>query len=153
MVKSIEYLVKENLEDNGFNLNYDPEKSHYRPWFKIPFKVNFSERGIAGSGNMITRKINIPVNSKAYKTIDDIAGGLLHETGHIDIFPVELPLLMYGTNQIFNQFDNSVTGTIVTIGALAGYLFAARELVVESYNCIKHGTKKYLQLRWGKNER
>lgn len=148
MTQGIEYSVKEALEDKGFDLNYNPNDSKYRPWYRVPFKINFTNRNGVGNGNMVLRRINIPTNGE-YKTIDDIAGALLHETGHLDIFPVEFPLVICGLSQVADQFDDPIKGILATIGVMAGYLFAVRELIVEGYNCVKHGAKKYLNLRWG----
>lgn len=148
MSKGIEYKVKEALESKGFNLNYNSKESKYKPWYRIPFKVNFTEGKGAGSGNLFRRRIRIPTKG-TYKTIDDMAGGLLHESGHVDIALVELPLLIYGFNQVLDQFDDPIKGTLATAGIMAAYFFVVRELIVEGYNCVRHGTKKYLKLRFG----
>jgi len=147
MADKIEYLVKKTLEEKGFSLNYNPKSSRYTPWYKIPFKINFREGKWMGRGNIVSRRFTIPTKGY-YKSIDRLAGCLLHEAGHIDIFPVELPLLLYTMNKVYNQFDGPAKGIIITLGVAAVYFLSVRELIVEGYNSLKHGAKKYLKLRW-----
>jgi len=148
--------VSEALVQRGFRLNYDPVEQKYRPWYGLPYKVTFSEKGDAGSIRMgiFKRKINIPINGLdktnddgPYKTIDDVAGGLLHETGHADIFPVEFPVLVYSLRLLEDQFSSPALSFIAWLAAIGIYVFTIREMIVEGYNCLKHGTKRYWDIK------
>ena len=150
MTESIEHCIKGALENRGFILKYNPEDNKYLPWYRVPFKVNFTNGNRTGDINLIRRKINLHTKGEYYKTIDNLTGELIHETGHVDIIPVELPLVVYSITQVVNQFDEPLKGALVTAGIMTGYICIARELIVEGYNCVKHGAKKYLKLRWGR---
>ncbi len=146
MNAEIGYRLRESLDRNGFHLNYDPEESVYRPWYRIPFRVDFENREGVARGNLFKRRINIPFGTALYSIDDDIASGLLHETGHIDILPVELPLFAYSLYLVADKIDDPIKETAAMMGMLFGY-FLPREFIVEGYNSLKHGVKKYLKFR------
>ena len=150
MGEGIEGLVKITLEENNIKVGYDPKNGEYTPWYKVPFKVDFTKKVSVSRVNILSRRIRIP-ESGYYSTIEHLTGGLLHETGHVDIWPVEMTLLSYAVIQLPSQFEEPIVGTIVTAALTLGYLLVLGELVVEGYNCLKHGKDKYLNLRFGKN--
>lgn len=137
------------FHDKKFNLTYDSQIQKYTPWYKIPFLVNFEKRKGRASTNIAKRKIKIPILNESYKTLDDLAAGFIHETGHIDIFPVETPIvgiaLAYGIYEMY--FGNFIEGISVCAAGI-GYMEIGGEFVVEFYNKIKHGSK-YTKIRGG----
>ena len=151
--------VKDFLVENQFLLNYDTSKGTYKPWYRIQVEVNYVEKGrrfsdLSGAVfSFKDKEIEIPTDGH-YKTIEDVASALLHETGHADIWPVEFPLVVVGMGvtlyTVTKHFDNPLMGLGAAIGAFLVYHYTVGELIVEGYNALKHGTKKYLKLRWFK---
>ena len=150
MEPDIGIRIKEELEKRELHLNYDPSDNIYKPWYKIPFKVNFPKhvwpRG--DRTNVLLRRINISKEKRngEDRSIEDLIDGITHETGHIDIAPVEIPLLWIGLIYTYNRFDDPIKGLIVTAGATVAYYFIIKELVVHAYNTLKYGAKKYWSL-------
>jgi hypothetical protein len=148
--------VKGFLGENGFNANYDPSKGTYRPWYRREVEVNYVEKGrrfseLSGATfSFKNKEIEIPTDGH-YKTIEDVASALLHETGHADIWPVEFPLLVAGCSGVIHvvagHFDDPLKGIGAAIGGLLVYHYTVGELITEGYSAVKYGVKKYLKLR------
>ena len=142
--------IKEELKRQELHLNYDPLDSVYRPWYKIPYKVNFRKKvwPRGARTNLLLRRISIASLKRngEDRTINDLIDAITHETGHIDIAPVGIPLLWIGLIYTYNRFDDPIKGLIVTAGATVAYYFIIKELVVHAYNTLKYGAKKYWSL-------
>jgi len=155
-VSDIGSKVKDFLVENKYNLNYDSSKGTYKPWYRRQVDVNYVEKGRKFSDlsgaifSFKDKEIEIPTDGH-YKTIEDVASALLHETGHADIWPVEFPLIMAGMwgtiYTVAGHFDSGLAGAGAAVGAFFVYHYTVGELIVEGYNALKHGTKKYLKLR------
>jgi len=123
--------------------------------------VNYKEKerrfsDLSGATHSFRNKeIEIPTDG-AYKTIDDFASALLHESGHADIWPVETVLLIAAMVGTFNIVAMHTDDPLKLLGIIGGeflvYNYMVGEIVVEGYNAVKHGAKKYLKLRWHKEK-
>lgn len=159
MESDIGSKVKDFLVGNGFRLNYDSSRGTYRPWYRREVEVKYVEKGrrlshLSGATfSFKDKEIEIPTDG-SYKTIDDVAGALLHETGHADIWPIEFPLSVVLNSGVYYwvavHFDDPTKGILAAAAAFAAYHFVIGEIIAEGYSALKYGVKNYMKLRWVK---
>jgi hypothetical protein len=141
--RGIPYDVHSELKDREISLNYDPTTSTYTPWWNVPLKVEYPEKGLTGNTFFHTKKIRIPKN--VFKTAERKAGCLIHETSHADLFPLEVllgPAIAYGIISAEDPFRAAMA-----MGAVGlAYLLIGREILVDAYSIMKCGFRNCREL-------
>jgi hypothetical protein len=148
-----ELANEENVEQLLMELNiknYNPQTNIYKTWYKLPVKCTFIDKEGLDNVVLFKRKITI-----CYKNShkESILRSFLHEAGHLELLPVDLPL-MVGFGYILSDYLNSlvkfdnpyldgIKHVATAIGALLLYQFTFREYLAETYAAIKMGYKRW----------